>query len=74
MPDRKIVGERMRKLRGTRTLAEVGKALNVTSMAISLWENGERIPNDDMKVKIAAYYNTTVTDIFFSQEVNETIT
>lgn len=65
MPDRKIVGERLKKLRGTKTLAEVGKDLNVTAMAVSNWENGERMPNDDMKVKIAAYYETTVSDIFF---------
>lgn len=67
MPDRKIVGERLKKLRGTKTLAEVGNDLNVTAMAISLWENGERTPSDDMKVRIAAYYNVTVTDIFFNQ-------
>ena len=66
MPDRKLVGERLRALRGTKTLAEVGNDLNVTAMAISLWENGERMPSDDMKVKIAAYYNATVTEIFFT--------
>lgn len=66
MPDKKVVGDRLRKLRGAKTLAEVGKDLDVTSMAISLWENGERTPSDDMKVKIAAYYNVSVTDIFFN--------
>lgn len=65
MPDKKLVGERLRTLRGSKTLAEVGNDLNVTGMAISLWENGERTPSDDMKVKIAAYYDVSVTDIFF---------
>ncbi len=64
--DRLEVGKRLRALRGKKTLDEVAKALGVTSMAVSLWERGERIPNDDIKIKIAAYYNTTVTAIFFT--------
>ena len=64
--DRLEVGKRLRALRGEKTLDEVAKALGVTSMAVSLWERGERIPNDDIKIKIAAYYNTTVTAIFFT--------
>jgi transcriptional regulator with XRE-family HTH domain len=65
MPDRTVVGERLKELRGSRTQAEVAKALDVTAMAVSQWENGLRMPNDDMKVKIAAYYKRTVMSIFF---------
>lgn len=67
MPDRAIVGERLRKLRGSRTLGEVASELGVTTMAVSLWERGERTPADDMKVKIAGYYKRTVTSIFFKE-------
>ena len=72
MPDKKVVGERLRKLRGKKTLEEVGKALEVTSMAVSMWERGERTPNDVMKVRIANYYNRSVNTIFFDEEVNKT--
>lgn len=65
--DRIAVGKRLRALRGDKTLEEVAKALKVTSMAVSLWERGERIPNDDIKIKIAAYYNTSVTALFFAE-------
>lgn len=65
MPDRTIIGERLRRLRSSRTLAEVAKELGVTEMAVSLWERGERMPSDDMKVKIANYYRKSVTTIFF---------
>ena len=64
--DRIAVGQRLRNLRGDRTLDEVAKALGITSMAVSLWERGERIPNDDIKIKISAYYKTSVTEIFFA--------
>lgn len=65
MPDRTVVGERLKTLRGSRTQTEVAKALGVTPMAVSQWENGIRMPNDDMKVKIADYYKKTVMTIFF---------
>ena len=65
MPDRSVVGERLKNLRGSKTQAEVADALGVTPMAVSQWENGLRMPNDDMKVKIAAYYKKTVMFIFF---------
>lgn len=65
MPDRTVVGERLKKLRGSRTQGEVAEALGVTSMAVSQWENGLRMPSDDMKVKIAQFYKKTVMVIFF---------
>ena len=65
MPDRKIIGERLRQLRGSRTQKEVAEALNVSEMSISLWERGERVPSDDLKIKIATYYKKSVQSIFF---------
>lgn len=65
MPDRAVVGKRLEKLRGSRTQREVAEALGVTPMAVSQWENGQRMPSDDMKVKIAAYFKKTVMAIFF---------
>ena len=64
--DRIAVGQRLRNLRGDRTLDEVAKALGVTSMAVSLCERGERILNDEIKIKTSAYYKTSVTEIFFA--------
>ena len=65
MPDRTVIGKRLRDLRGSRTQEEVAKALGVTVMAVSLWERGERVPSDDIKVKIANYYKRSVSTIFF---------
>lgn len=65
MPTREQIGERLRALRGDRTLAEVADALGVSSMAVSLWENGKRIPSDEAKTRIAKYYGVTITSIFY---------
>ena len=63
--DSKAIGERLRRLRGSRSQKEVADALGVTPMAISLYETGDRIPSDNMKIKIADYYNRSVAFIFY---------
>lgn len=65
--DRRGIGERLRTLRGDKTISSVSKDLSVTDMAVSLWERGERVPSDDMKVRIAAYYGVPVYDLFFAE-------
>ena len=55
----KKIGERLQKLRGSRTQKEVAEA-------ISLYESGERVPRDEIKVRLANYYKRTVNFIFFS--------
>lgn len=67
MPDRTVIGKRLKELRGSRSLAEVAKALEVSEVAVSLWERGERMPSDDRKVKIANYYKRSVNSIFFKE-------
>lgn len=59
------LGRRLKALRGNKTLEEVGNALNVTKTAVSSWENGKRIPSDDMKIKIANYFSVPLYDLFF---------
>ncbi len=60
------IAENLRNLRGDKSQREVADAVGVTAMAISLYESGERIPKDEIKVRLAKYYNTTVDAIFFN--------
>lgn len=64
--DSKKIGERLKKLRGNKTLDTVASDLGVTKMAVSLWERGERVPNDEMKIRIAQYYKRSVSFLFFT--------
>jgi len=65
--DKKEIAERLKELRGDRTQQEVAQAVGVTTMAISLYESGERIPRDEIKVRLAAYYKRTVEYIFYGK-------
>ena len=60
-------GEKLKSLRGNKSQFEVAKDLMISTSALSAYETGERIPRDEVKVRIADYYNTTVQDIFFNE-------
>ena len=63
--DNKKVGERLVKLRGNRTQQEVADTVGISVSAMGMYERGERIPRDEIKIKLAKEYNTTVQDLFF---------
>ena len=63
--DAKKIGEKLKELRGKRTISEVAQALEISPSALSMYENGESVPRDVIKIKIADYYQTPITDIFF---------
>lgn len=65
------VAERLVELRGNRPRELVADAINVSVSAISMYENGQRIPRDEIKVRLADYYGTTVQDLFFNPESHE---
>lgn len=64
--DKDYIGKTLRELRGERTQKEVADAVGVTTMAISQYEQGERIPQDEIKVRLAKYYNKSIEEIFFA--------
>ena len=66
LADKAVIGERLRSLRGSRSQKEVADALGVTVMAVSLYEAGERMPRDEIKVKLANYFKKSVTSIFYA--------
>lgn len=59
------VAERLIRARGNRRRDEVARAVGVSVSAIAMYENGERIPRDKTKIRLADYYGTTVQQLFF---------
>lgn len=66
------ISRRLRELRGNTPREAVALAVGVTAQAIANYETGIRVPTDEIKIKLAEYYNTTVQELFFEAEVNET--
>lgn len=62
-----IIAKRLIEMRGERTQKEVAESLGISISALSMYETGQRIPRDEVKIKIAEYYKKSVQDIFFKQ-------
>lgn len=63
----KAIGERLLELRGNRTQEEVANAIGISVSALSMYERGERIPRDNIKIRISSYYKRPIQKIFFVQ-------
>lgn len=59
------VAERLIQARGEKRREEVAASVGVSLSAIAMYENGKRIPRDEVKIKLADYYGTTVQSLFF---------
>lgn len=59
------IGEKLRSLRGKKSKSEVAKAIGVSMSSYVKYERNERVPSDDVKKKIATYFNSSVSFIFF---------
>lgn len=70
--DKKAMAERLVSLRGEKSQSEVADALGISKSALSMYELGERIPRDPVKLRIAQYYKKSVTSIFFIVKEHET--
>lgn len=63
--DPKKIGARLKALRGNKSQRDLAMELGVQPSAYWMYEHGERIPRDNVKKRIAAYYDKTVDEIFY---------
>lgn len=59
------IKDKLIKLRGSKTQEEVAKSIGVSVSTIGMYEQGKRIPRDEIKKKIANYYKISIEDLFF---------
>ena len=60
------VNQKLRELRGKQTQMEVAAGIGITKSSWAMYERGERVPRDEVKKRIAAYFGKTVQEIFFA--------
>lgn len=65
------VAQRLIEARNNKTREEVANAIGISVSAISMYENGYRIPRDEIKIRLADYYNTTVQALFFDNDSHD---
>lgn len=67
MKSAKEIGQTLAELRGSTPRAVVAEAVGVSNSAMQMYENGERVPRDETKVALAAFFHTTVGALFFNE-------
>lgn len=70
--NKEVIAEKLIKLRGEKSRDTVAKACGISVSALAMYEQGERIPRDDIKIRLAKYYESSVEFIFFEQNEHKT--
>lgn len=60
------IGKKLRSLRGEKAQGIVANALGISRSALSMYESGQRIPRDEIKIRFARYYDKSVEYIFLT--------
>lgn len=68
--DSKEMGRVLKRLRGEKSIDRVAADLEISPSALRMYEDGERIPRDQIKVRICNYYDKSPISIFFVKEVH----
>lgn len=63
---KKVIGERLKKLRGDKTIRKVAADCGISYSSLAMYENGHRVPKDEVKKILANYYGTSVEALFFT--------
>ena len=64
---RSLIASKLREYRGDTPRAEVAAAVGISLSALQMYENGERLPRDQVKKALADFYHTTVGELFFDE-------
>ncbi len=58
-------GDMLKNLRGDRSQASIAAEIGITKSSWAMYERGERVPRDEVKIRIAEFFGKTVQEIFF---------
>ena len=61
-------GRILKELRGHKSQDVIAREIGITKSSWAMYERGERIPRDEVKIRIAQYFNKTVQEIFFTNK------
>lgn len=68
--DAQVIGKTLKALRQQSGWSReaVCQEIGVSLSALAMYERGERIPRDEVKLRIARFYGKSVDEIFYTQK------
>lgn len=70
MENNATIGVKLKHARGDKTIVQVAKDNGISISAVSMYENNQRVPRDEIKLRLARYYDSSVESLFFTSEVH----
>lgn len=67
MLDKEKVSQRLVALRGDESRESVASSISISVSALAMYETGQRIPRDEIKLALAKHFGKSVEDIFFAE-------
>lgn len=64
--DKTKIAIKLVDLRKGASREKVANDNGISVSALTMYETGRRIPRDEIKIKLAKYYKTSIEEIFFS--------
>ena len=66
----KTTGDKLKTLRelAEESIGEAAKILGVSASSLVAYENGAKIPRDEIKAKMAEHYNVPISELFGADE------
>ena len=63
------IGTKLRALRAKmkKSQKQVADEVRITKSALAMYERDDRVPRDEIKVRLANYYGESVQSLFFSE-------
>lgn len=59
-------GTRIRAMRGAESQQSLADKLKISKSALAMYERGERVPRDEVKIRIAQHFGVSIESIFFA--------
>lgn len=59
-------GAKIRAMRGAESQQALADKLKISKSALAMYERGERIPRDEVKIRIDQHFGVSIESIFFA--------
>jgi len=68
--DRGRIGQKIKELRNASNMSaeELARKIGTSSSAVNMYECGQRLPRDEVKIKIAELFGMKVETIFYPEK------
>lgn len=65
-----VMAQRLTEARGDKSRETVAAAVKISVSALAMYETGQRVPRDEIKIALAEYYGLSIEFLFFTSQVH----